>query len=84
LQSVAEMNYYDLNLTISEYTIGKSTFELVIDNTSIIFITPLLIILQAQQTIKLVKKVLCTISAIEREPTERREYWTNSNTPHQG
>jgi hypothetical protein len=40
--------------------------------------------LQAQQTIELVEKEPCTISAIEREPTEHREYWTNSDTPHQG
>jgi hypothetical protein len=41
--------------------------------------------LQAQQTIELVKKVPCTISvsAIEREPTERCEYWTNRTRPWQ-
>jgi hypothetical protein len=75
------MTSFQAFIAKSEYTIGKSTLKLVIDNTSIIFITPQLIILQAQQTIKLVKKEPLTISAIKRESTEHREFGPTATLP---
>jgi hypothetical protein len=39
--------------------------------------------LQAQQTIDGLKKEPCIITAIEREPTEHHEYWSDANTLHQ-